>query len=235
MSKDSVNNLLISDRNRETRSSEPGGNNHYENRNKPPSGQPRLCGSLQRLPPNIDSLPPRLKKKYLLEAGLPEDYKFDNIDTAQLSYSNTVPRSKSVRYDQQGYNHHSYQFSYQPKYQQNKGYQSNNHRSLTPPTTKSTRPQSQNEQIPSFISFNEWKTTNYIHTHDETGKFTDGTTNDDVNFDWSEDVLNSQSFPQNIDSQSNVHINYNDYNQHRRRRRNRRLSSLHTQSIIIKS
>lgn len=219
------NNFVNSDRNRDTRSSEPGGGNHYEHRNKPPSGQPRI-GNSQRLPPNIDILPPRLKKKYLLEAGLPEDYTFDKpMDITQQSYSNTLPtgRGRNNRYDQQGY-HQNYQNSYQPKYQ-NQYHQEHeskyHHRSLTPPLSKPARPQLQQPQKPPSTRY-DWKT-NDIQRRDESSPSISKTTKDDSSFDWSEDVLNSQSLPHDVNSQSNVHNKYDDNNRHRhRRRRNRR-------------
>ena len=225
---DSMKSTFVnSDRNRDTRSSEPGAGNHYEHRNKPPSGQPRISNSaLQRLPPNIDSLPPRLKKKYLLEAGLPEDYTFDKLmDMPQQSYSNTLPtgRGRNNRYDQQGYHYQNYQNSYQPKYNQNQGYQheheSNYHRSLTPPPSKSTRPQQHQQQKPP--SRYDWKT-NDIQRRDETSPSISKTTKDGSNFDWSEEVLNSQSLPHDVNSQSNVHAKYDDNRHRHRRRRNRR-------------
>lgn len=225
------NNFGNSDRNRDTRSSEPG-NNHYEHRNKPPSGQPRISNAvLQRLPPNIDSLPPRLKKKYLLEAGLSEDYMDKPIMDNSQSYSNTLPagRGRNNRYDQQSF-HQNYPNSYQLKYNNNhnQGYQhdhdSNNHhhRSLTPPLAKSSRqPQQQQHQPPPpkpQPSRYDWKT-NDIQRRDEASPANNKT---DVNFDWSEDVLNSQSLPHDVNSPANAQHKYEDNNRHRRRRRNRR-------------
>lgn len=226
---DSMKNSFVnSERNRDTRSSEPGAGNHYEHRNKPPSGQPRISNqALQRLPPNIDSLPPRLKKKYLLEAGLPEDFTFDKpMDIPQQSYSNTLPsgRGRNNRYDQ-GYHHQNYQNSFQPKFNQNHGYQHEHepsyHRSLTPPLSKSTRPQVHQQQKPPAARY-DWKT-NDIQKRDATSPCFGKTTKEDSNFDWSEDVLNSQSLPHEVNSQSNANNKYDDNNRHRhRRRRNRR-------------
>lgn len=225
-------NFVNSDRNRDTRSSEPG---HYEHRNKPPSGQPRISNSaLQRLPPNIDSLPPRLKKKFLLEAGLPEDYADKPImDITQQSYSNTLPSGRggrNHRYDQQNYHHQSYQNSYhsKPYSNQNQGYQQQDHehnyhhRSLTPPPLKPVRPQLQQQPKALPPSRYDWKS-NDIQRRDETSPSNSKTTKEDSNFDWSEDVLNSQSLPHDVNTPVNVHNKYDDNNRHRhRRRRNRR-------------
>lgn len=226
--------FVNSDRNRDTRSSEPGASGHYDHRsNKPPSGQPRISNSaLQRLPPNIDSLPPRLKKKYLLEAGLPEDYADKPImEIAQQSYSNTLPGrgGRNHRYDQSNYHHQSYQNSYHPKYiNKNHGYQQHDpehnyhHRSLTPPLSKSSRPQLQQQQKPPPPPRYDWKS-NDIQRRDETSPSNSKTTKEESNFDWSEDVLNSQSLPHDVNTPVNVHNKYDDNNRHRhRRRRNRR-------------
>lgn len=223
-----------SDRNRDTRSSEPANSGHgYEHRNKPPSGQPRISNSaLQRLPANIDSLPPRLKRKCLLEAGLPEDYADKPImDIAQQLYSNTLPTGRGARnrYEQQNYYYQSYQNSYHQKYSnQNQGYQHHDHepnyhnRSLTPPLSKSARPQLQKQQKLPPPSRYDWKS-NDIQRCDETSPSNRKTTKEDSNFDWSEDVLNSQSLPHEVNTPVNVQSKYDDNNRHRhRRRRNRR-------------
>lgn len=232
-----------SDRNRDTRSSEPGGN-HYEQRNKPPSGQgPRINNSaFQRLPLNIDSLPPRLKRKYLIEAGLPESLADKPImqEMTQQSYSNTLPsgRGRNNRYDQQNYHHqNSYQNSYQSKYSNNnnsQGYQQaeqheNNYRSITPPPPKGARPQHkphQETKPPPPSRTSDWKP-NDIAKRESSPPNTKTSFNSDTNFDWCEDVMNSQSLPPEINSAPNFQQvqqkNYDDNNRHRnRRRRNRR-------------
>lgn len=222
-------NFANSDRSRDTRSSEPGGGgNHYEHRNKPPSGQPRIINSsFPRLPANLEHLPPRLKKKYLLEAGLSEDLVDKPFpEMTQQSYSNTLPsgRGRNHRYDQQNYHQQNYQSSYQPKYNnQNQGYhdhESNhhNHRSLTPPPSKGSRQQPKPPQ-PRY----DWKA-NDIQRRDDTSPANRKTTaKDDSNFDWSEDVLNSQSLPHEVNSLPSVQGKYDENNRHRhRRRRNRR-------------
>ena len=238
------------DRNRDTRSSEPGGGNHYEQRNKPPSGPTRISNSaFQRLPPNIDSLPPRLKRKYLLEAGLPENLADKPIMTEQM-YSNTLPtgRGRNNRYDQQQQNYHQQNNYQQNNFQNNSKYNNNQnqnqggyqrdpensyrHRSLTPPLAKGSRPQLQSYQNkPAPSRYSDWKP-NDIQKHDSsqtnsktTTTITPSTTIEDTNFDWSEDVMNSQSLPPEINStSSNVQQNkYDDNNRQRRnRRRNRR-------------
>lgn len=195
-----------SDRNRDTRSSEPGGNHHY----KPPSGNQRISNSaFSRLPLNIDSLPPRLKKKYLLEAGLSEDLADKPIMEMShtQSYSNTLPTGRGGRnnnrydYHQQGNYHNSY------RNQQNyhNGYE---HRSLTPPLSKASRlqqhqqPQHQQQQPqkpppPRYES--NWKPNDIQRREDSSPAM-----NEDPNFDWSEDVLNSQSLPHDVNTASNV-------------------------------
>lgn len=218
-------NFVSSERNRDTRSSEPGAGNHYEHRNKPPSGQQRIGNSaFNRLPLNIDSLPPRLKKKYLLEAGLSEELADKPI--MEQSYSNTLPsgRGRNNRYDQQGYH---YQNSYSKYNNQNQGYQhehdsNHHHRSLTPPPSKPNRPQQQQQQPQQQQQKRyDWKP-NEIQRRDETSPANTKTTIDDQNFDWSEDVLNSQSLPHEVNSSPNVQGKYDDSSRHRRRRRNRR-------------
>lgn len=215
-------NYVNSDRNRDTRSSEPGGN-HYEHRNKPPSGQRMGNPAYSRLPVNIDSLPPRLKKKFLLEAGLSEDLADKPI--MEQNYSNTLPsgRGRNHRYDnQQGFYQQSYQNSYSKYNNQNQGYQrehesNHHHRSLTPPPSKPSNQRQQQQQPPPPKRY-EWKP-NDLPRRETSPK----TTIDDPNFDWSEDVLNSQSLPHEVNSSPNVQSGkYEDSNRHRRRRRNRR-------------
>lgn len=212
-----------SDRNRDTRSSEPGS---YEHRNKPPSGQSRLNNAaFQRIPHNLDNLPPRLKKKYLLEAGLPEDYAEKPI--MEQSYSNTLPtgRGRNNRYDQQGYHHQNYQNSYQPKiYSQvpKQNHEPNyHHRSNTPPPATSVRPQLQQQQQKPLPPRYEWKSNDIQRLDDSSPS---KTFQEETDFDWSEDVMNSQSLPHEVNSATNVHNNnkFEDNSRHRRRRRNRR-------------
>lgn len=201
-----------SDRSRDTRSSEPGV--HYDQRNpKPPipSGQHRINNAaFQRLPPNIDILPPRLKKKYLLEAGLPENY-----GEKPIMDVNQSGRGRNNRYDQHSFHQQKYNNSYQPKYNnQNQSYQ----RPLSPPAVKSVHqdrpklqqqppPQQQQQQTKPTTSRYDW--------------------NEDSNFDWNEDVMNSQSLPPEINaSKSESHVKHDENNRNRgdrhRRRRNRR-------------
>ncbi|CRK96809.1 CLUMA_CG010028, isoform B [Clunio marinus] len=227
------NNYNNVDRNRDTRSSEPGGNN-FEHRNKPPSGQVRSTNpTFSRLPNNIDILPPRLKRKYLIEAGYSEDLLDKPMtDLTQQSYSNTLPTGRggrNNRYDQQNYHQQNYQNSYQSKYNnQNRGYQHDHHevnnRSLTPPPSKgaSRQQQQQHHQKPPPPQPRfEWKS-NDIQRREDTSPANNNNTNiattkvDDINFDWSEDVLNSQSLPHEVNSRQEHHRNRNS------RRRNRR-------------
>lgn len=234
------NNFSSSDRNRDrdTRSSEPGGGHHYEHRNKPPSGLPRISNSaFQRLPLNLESLPPRLKKKCLKDAGLPEDLTQKQImEMTQQSYSNTLPsgRGRNNRYDQQNYHHQNYQSKYNNN-NQNQGYHndqdSNFHRSITPPPSKSSRPQPQQQPKPAPSRY-DWNT-NDVQRRDESSPTSKTpttpvarpllTSNDDAYFDWTDEVLNSQSLPPEVISSSTSHNKPEDNNRHRhRRRRNRR-------------
>lgn len=216
------------ERSRDTRSSEPGSGpgSHYEHRNKPPSGPIRLNNAAfqTRIHHNIDHLPPRLKKKYLLEQGLPEDYVEKPMEQ---SYSNTLPtgRGRNNRYDQQGYHHQNYQNTYQPKYSQGSkmNHEPNyHHRSLTPPTTQNIRPQlqSQQQQKPPPQRY-DWKPNDIQRLDDSSPS---KPFQEDTDFNWSEEVMNSQSLPHEVNSAPNVHNKYEDNNtRHRRnRRRNRR-------------
>lgn len=217
---DSMKNTYVnSDRNRDTRSSEPGGGSHYEQRNKPPSGPQRISNAaLQRLPMNIDTLPPRLKKKFLLEAGLSEELANGPImDMMQQSYSNTLPGRGRNNY--QHYHHQGYQQYNKYNNNQNQGYQQND-RSITPPPTKSVRPPPPQPQKPPPPSRYDWKN-NDIQRRDDSSPSNSKTT--DSNFDWSEEVLNSQSLPHDVNSTTGA-PKYDDNNRHRNRnrRRNRR-------------
>lgn len=223
--------FVNSDRNRDTRSSEPGGggSNHYEHRNKPPSGQGRLNNAaFQRLPPNIDNLPPRLKKKFLKEAGLPEDLANKPImELSQQSYSNTLPTGRggrNNRYEQSGYHHQNYQ----PKYNNNnnnnnQGYHNDHdsnyhHRSLTPPLSK----RREQPQKPPPPRYNDWKA-NDVPRREDSSPSGSKAPKDDQNFDWSEEVLNCQSLPHEVNSTPTMHGGkYEDSSRRHRRRRNRR-------------
>lgn len=206
------------DRNRDTRSSEPGGN-HY----KPPSG-PRISNSaFQRLPLNIDSLPPRLKKKYLLEAGLSEDLVDKPIsEMAQQSYSNTLPTGRGGRNNNR-YDYHQ-QGNYQNSYRNQNSYHNDfEHRSLTPPLSKASRLQQHQQppppQKPPTPQRYDWKVNDAPRYEDTSpGK------KEDPNFDWSEDVLNSQSLPHDVNTAANVQQKYSEggHRHKHRSRRNRR-------------
>lgn len=217
---DSKMSYATSDRGRDTRSSEP-----YEHRNKPPSGQSRINNvAFTRIHPNLEHLPPRLKKKYLADAGLPEDYVEKPI---MESYSNTLPsgRGRNNRYDQQSYqskynNQNSYQSKYNNQAPKSSSHEPNYHyRSLTPPPSKNTRPPLQ--QQPKVVSPRyEWKS-NDVQKPDDSSP--SKTFKEEMDFDWSEDVMNSQSLPHDVNSAPNVHNNkFEDSTRHRRRRRNRR-------------
>lgn len=187
-----------SDRSRDTRSSEP-----YAQMPKPPipSGQHRINNAaFSRLPANIDILPPRLKKKYLLEAGLPENY-----GDKPIMDVNQSGRGRNNRFDQHSFHQQKYNNSYQPKYNnQNQSYQ----RPVSPPPVKSVhqdRPKLQQSQPPP-----QMKPARYDW-------------NEDSNFDWNDDV-NSQSLPPEINaskSESHAKLEENNRNKHRRRRNRR--------------
>jgi hypothetical protein len=204
----------------------------YEHRpNKPPLGPAQRinAAALRSLPMNIDSLPPRLKKKYLKDLGLPEELADKPImDIAQQStYSNnTLPFGNRNRYDQyypQNFQNTNYQVKYRnPNYHHSERGSSNHRsrsRSITPPAPQQHRHQHQQplQQQPLKLmqSKNDWKMT---EKDDDTSKNKD---RDNSAFDWSEDVLNSHSLPHDVNSTSQR--KYDDHNRHRnRRRRNRR-------------
>lgn len=197
------------ERNRDTRSSEPGGN-HY----KPPTGQARINSALQRLPPNIDSLPPRLKKKVLLDAGLSEDLVDKPVmEMVQQSYSNTLPSGRGGRNNNR-YDYHTYQNSYRNQQNYHNDYE---HRSLTPPLSKASRLQQHQQQPqkpppPLLQPRYEWKP----ERREEEPKQEDGS------FDWSEEVLNSQSLPHDVNVSSGGQQKFEEGGRKNRRRRNRR-------------
>lgn len=83
----------MNDRQRDCRSVEP---NFIPREKKPPTGRRNSTASDLgiRLPQNIESLPPRLQKKYLAESGLPEDYleqmKQNKMEESSLSMKQLV-------------------------------------------------------------------------------------------------------------------------------------------------
>jgi hypothetical protein len=210
---DSMKGGGYNDRSRDTRSSEPGGN-HY----KPPSGQPRISNAaLQRLPLNIDSLPPRLKKKVLLDAGLSEDLvdkPIMEMMQQQQSYSNTLPTGRG-RNNNNRYDYHNNYSTYRNQQNYHNDYE---HRSLTPPLSKASRLQQHQQQPqkppqqPQTPRQFEWKNE---RREEETKK-------DDGNFDWSEDVLNSQSLPHDVNVSGGQQKYEEGGHRRHRRRRNRR-------------
>ncbi|KAL7026979.1 hypothetical protein ACKWTF_005254 [Chironomus riparius] len=216
----------------------------YEHRNKPPS-IPRINNAgFKNLPLNIDTLPPRLKRKFLKDCGLPEELADKPLfEFAQQSsgYSSTLPFGNRNRYDQQHRPQNFQNNNYQSKYNnQNSNYNhynndrgndrgnnSNNHhrsRSITPPRQQ---PQKQH-----YTPKNEWKSPNEKQQQQQQQQhYEDVIRKTDKegqsSFDWSEDVMaNSLSLPPDVNNASSRDHKYDDNNRHRhRRRRNRSASS----------
>lgn len=226
-----------SDRNRGNDQQKGGMNQQsYEHRNKPPTG-PRINNAgFKNFPLNIDALPPRLKRKYLKECGLPEELADKPIaEIAQQSsgYSATLPYGNRNRFDQhrqQNFQNNNYQSKYnnnqnQTNYHYNNSNNNNNSinnsernhhrsRSITPPSRH------HQQQKQHYTPKNEWKSPNEkSQQHEEMRTKTDK--DGQSSFDWSEDVMASHSLPPDVNS-SRDH-KYDDNNHHRhRRRRNRR-------------
>lgn len=213
----------------------------------PPSGQQQRINNaaFRNLPMNIDSLPPRLKRKYLKEAGLPEELADKPIMELQqqASYSNSLPfgnqggrgYNQQNRYDQ----YHLQQNFNQSKYNNNQNHHnyhndsrasSHRSRSITPTRPPLTHQQNQHP------ARNEWKSNSNNNNHQQTTVQPNHQPAEDLksekdnpSFDWSEDVLNSHSLPHDINSpargEERGQSKYDDNNRHRnRRRRNRRYS-----------
>lgn len=226
---------------RDNRSQEP--SSHY----KPPIGQtqqsssnsvrslnPQIQAALARLPPNIDSLPPRLKKKQLLDAGLPEEFLDKKIsDLFPQSYSNNAlsigRNNRNNRYDhqQQNFSYNKYGGNQQQNFDGN-----HNQRSITPPPTKSSSSRS-NATPPKPLptqSSSSSTSSRYepIQRRDETlsnNKSVQNSSEQEFssNFDWSEDVMNTQSLPFEVNANHTNHSGkFDDNNRARQRRRNRR-------------
>jgi hypothetical protein len=211
---------------RDNRSQEPS-SNHY----KPPIGQNSSNSlrnynpaALSRLPPNIDNLPPRLKKKYLLDAGLPEDLIDKKIaDLIPQSYSNNAlpmgRNNRNNRYD------HQQNFSSYNKYGNQQNFDGNhNQRPITPPPSKSARSNATPPKPPpTQSSSSSTSSTRYepIQRRDEIIKGVHNSNDTSGNFDWSEDVMNSQSLPFEVNANHNSG-KFDDNNRARQRRRNRR-------------
>lgn len=214
----------------------------------PPTGQQRINNAAFRnLPMNIDSLPPRLKRKYLKDAGLPEDLA-DNgkpIMDQQASFSLPFGNQGGRGYNQQNqpqnrYDQYHQQQNFQSKYNNNQNHHNyhgdrptshHRSRSITP-----TRPPLTHQQK---HQRNEWKvSSNNNNNNNNAQQISQQSAPQQpieefknvkagASFDWSEDVLNSQSLPHDINSPSKGdergHNKFDDNHRHRnRRRRNRR-------------
>lgn len=215
--------------------------NHRDNRSqdpssshfKPPIGQAvpqqRLSynfAALQRLPLNIDQLPPRLKKKHILENGLPEELVEKNItELLQFYPNNTMSmgrNNRNNRFDHQ----QNFSSGYHNKYgNQQQNFDGNhNQRAITPPQSKvvtsrqtATPPNKHPTQSSSSSRYDT------VQRRDETTSLSiTKSVQDDGSgsFDWSEDVMNSQSLPYEVNA--NHPSKYDDSNRPRNRRRNRR-------------
>ncbi|KAG5684203.1 hypothetical protein PVAND_013442 [Polypedilum vanderplanki] len=209
--------------------------------NKPPS-VPRInanAAAFRNLPMNIDTLPPRLKRKCLKDAGLPEELAEKSLSefvqqSSPYPTSNTLPYRNRYdqRYEQQQQYHQQNNNNYQSKYNQNQTYHHHHHnnnergnshhrsRSITPP------PPRQQVQHQKHTPKNEWKSPNDKQHDDLMRNKVDS--KDGSSFDWSEDVLqNSQSLPYDVNQSQLSGHKYEDNNRHRHRnrRRNRSASS----------
>jgi hypothetical protein len=212
---------------RDNRSQEPTFN-HY----KPPIGQNNSNSlrafnlnpaALSRLPLNIDNLPPRLKKKQLLDAGLPEDLMDKKIaDLIPQSYSNNAlpigRNNRNNRYD------HQQSFPSYSKYGNQQNFDGNqNYRSITPPPSKLARSNatpSKPQLAQSSSSSTSSSRYEPIQRRDDNIKSVHNS--DDIgNFDWSEDVMSPQSLPFEVNANHNGG-KFDDNSRGRQRRRNRR-------------
>ena len=208
---------------------------NYEHRNKPPS-IPRINNAgFKNLPMNIDTLPPRLKRKFLKDCGLPEELAdkplFEFAQQSSGYSSSTLPFGNRNRYDQQHRPQNFQNNNYQSKYNnQNPNYHYNNDRgnergnshhrsrSITPP-----------RQQQHYTPKNEWKSPNeksqqQQQQHEDLIMRKTEKEGGQSSFDWSEDVMaNSLSLPPDVNNASSRDHKYEDNNRHRnRRRRNRR-------------
>lgn len=91
----------MNDRQRDCRSVEP---NFNPREKKPPTGRRNSTASDLgiRLPQNIESLPPRLQKKCLLESGLPEDYLITQMKQMEESSFSMKQLVQSIENHQYG-------------------------------------------------------------------------------------------------------------------------------------
>lgn len=198
---------------------------------KPPIAQAALqrpynFASLQRLPLNIDNLPPRLKKKHLHENGLPEELADKNISELLQSYSNHNTMSmgrnnRNNRFDHQ----QNFSSNYHKYGNQQQNFDGNhNQRSITPPPSKIVSSR-QTATPPNKFPTQSSSSSRYdtIQRREETSSLSiTKSVQDDGSgsFDWSEDVMNSQSLPYEVNA--NHPSKYDDNNRPRNRRRNRR-------------
>lgn len=217
-------------------SDQKGGSQSYEHRNKPPTGPRINSANFKNLPMNIDSLPPRLKRKFLKECGLPEELADQPImEIAQQSagHSSTLPYRN--RYDQphrhQNFQNNNYQSKYSNNNNQNYHYNNdrgNSHhrsRSITPPRQQQQQQQQpqqqQSQQKQHYTPKSEWKSPNEKQQHDDLRHRMDK--DGQSSFDWCEDVMMASSLPPEVNSSTSRDQKYDDNNRHRnRRRRNRR-------------
>jgi hypothetical protein len=249
----------------ESRSSNYSSNNNNQQERAPkmtlpPSGQQQQQqllrinnAAFKNLPMNIDSLPPRLKRKYLKDAGLPEELADKPIIEIQQQFSYSLPyvnhqggsSSGASRYNQQPQRYDQYHnqnnSNFQSKYNNNNNqnhhhtYHSQNERNISHHRSRSitpTRPplSSQLHQKQSMTR-NEWKSNNN-HQQQHVELTPPKNEKEGSSFDWSEDVLNSHSLPHDVNTSPSSKVDdrshnskYDDQNhrQRNRRRRNRRL------------
>lgn len=201
---------------------------------KPPIGQassssaaaprpPYNFAALQRLPLNIDNLPPRLKKKHILDLGLPEELATMSIAEVMQQYSNSSfamgRNNRNNRFEHQNFssNYHNNKYD-----NQRANFDGNhNQRSITPPPSKSMSRQSATPPKPPTQQQQRYE--GAVQRRDDASQSITKSVQDDGgsgSFDWSEDVMNSQSLPYEVNA--NHPAKYDDSHRPRHRRRNRR-------------
>lgn len=210
----------------ETRNSQDSTSGHF----KPPVGSsrpPYNIAALQRLPPTIDTLPPRLKKKHILDAGLPEELVNKNISEILQQYSSNSMgmmgrNNRNNRFDQPNFssNYHS---KYDNQRTSSNFDGNHNQRSMTPPLASKSHVSRQTATPlkPPTQQQSRYDSSNPVQQRRDENSITKSVQDEagSGSFDWSEDVLNSQSLPYEVNAN---HSNYDDSNRPRHRRRNRR-------------
>lgn len=240
----------------ESRTGNYSSNNHQQDRTPkmtlPPTGQRINTAAFKNLPMNIDSLPPRLKRKYLKDAGLPEELADKPIMEIQQQFAYSLPYvnhqgggsggTSHNRYNQQQrYDQYHQNSNFQSKYNNNNQnhhhhtYHSQNERNTSHHRSRSitpTRPplSTQSHQKHSMIR-NDWKSTNNQQQQKQQQQLVEVTSpkceQETSSFDWSEDVLNnSNSLPHDVNTSTSIKLDDRSHNSkfddQNHRQRNRR-------------